>query len=345
MQATQRHAATGVIAHLLAEPHRYQFMQAVGLLLRWLRQQGVPPDQALNQVLRFRSSLSLAFPASDIERLALDDDGRLALTPAFIGFLGNSGALPLHYTQRIAGSQFAGKDDGVSAFLDIFSHRMVALFYQACGKYRLEHRLDVQATDAQLPILLALAGVRPSGGVEAPANHTAAWYAGLLRSRPASAHAMEKVLADHCQVQVSLEQLAGAWDYLPPERRSRLGNANFVLGRGATAGLRLWRHDRRVRLHVGPLDEAGLQRFLPHGAGARALAVMLALFGVPGLQYEVRLILSAPCVTGLVLSNAPARQRRLGWTTFLPTQQGQVRGAEVRYLLPVPASTSQARPT
>ena len=224
MQATQRHAATGVIAHLLDEPHRYQFMQAVGLLLRWLRQQGVPPDQALNQVLRFRSSLSLAFPASDIERLALDDDGRLALTPAFIGFLGNSGALPLHYTQRIAGSQFAGKDDGVSAFLDIFSHRMVALFYQACGKYRLEHRLDVQATDAQLPILLAL-------------------------------------------------------------------------------------------------------------------------FGVPGLQYEVRLILSAPCVTGLVLSNAPARQRRLGWTTFLPTQQGQVRGAEVRYLLPVPASTSQARPT
>lgn len=342
MQATQRHAASGVIAHLFDEPYRYQFTQAVGLLLRWLRQQGVPPDQALKQVLRFQNSLSLAFPASDIERLS-HDDGRIAITPAFIGLLGSAGTLPLHYTQRVAG------DDGIAAFLDIFSHRLVTLFYQACGKYRLEHRLDTQATDAQWPLLLALAGMRPASGDEPAAkqaaNRAAAWYAGLLRTRPASAHAMEKVLADHCQVPVVLEQLAGAWDYLPPQRRSRLGNANFVLARGATAGVRLWRHDRRVRLHVGPLDEAGLQHFLPHGAGAAALASMLALFGAPGLQYEVRLILSTPCIGALVLSTDPIRQRRLGWTTFLPTRQGQVRGAEVRYLLPVSSSIEQARPT
>ena len=338
MQATQRHAATGVIADLFAEPYRYQFMQAVGLLLRWLRQQGVPAEQALNQVLRFQNNLSLAFPASDIKRLSYDDDGHIALTPALIGLLGNAGTLPLHYTQRVTA------DDGVAAFLDIFSHRMVALFYQACGKYRFEHGLDTQATDAQLPLLLALAGARPSGSVEAAENDAIARYAGLLRSRPASAHAMEKVLADHCQVPVTLEQLVGAWDYLPSDRRSRLGNANFVLARGATAGLRLWRHDRRVRLHVGPLDEARFQRFLPHGAGARALARMLALFGAPGLQYEVRLILSAPCVAQLVLSTDPVRQRRLGWTTFLPTRKGQVRGAEVRYLLPVSPATNQARP-
>lgn len=345
MQAKKRHATSGVIAHLLAEPCRYQFMQAVGLLLRWLRQQGVPADQAWCKALRFQNNLSLAFPASEIARLSQGDDGRIAITPTFIGLLGSSGALPLHYTQSVTHAQSAAADDGAAAFLDIFSHRMVTLFYQACGKYRLEHRLDTQATDEQLPLLLALAGMQPASGAAASEHQAAAWYAGLLRSRPASAHAMEKVLADHCQVPVLLEQLVGAWDYLPPQRRSHLGNANFVLARGATVGLRLWRHDRRVRLHVGPLDEAGLQRFLPHGAGARALAGMLALFGAPGLQYEVRLILSAACVTKLVLSNDPVRQRRLGWTTFLPAPQGQVQGAEARYLLPSSLSINQTRPT
>ena len=60
---------------------------------------------------------------------------------------------------------------------------------------------------------------------------------------------------------------------------------------------------------------------------------MLALFGVPDLQYEVRLILSPPCITPLLLSSHPSERRRLGWTTFLQTAQGKVGGAEVRYLL------------
>lgn len=336
MQTKKRHAVSGVIAHLMAEPWRYQFMQAVGLLLRWLRQQGVPPAQALDEVLRFRNSLSLGFPASQLERLSQQDDGRIAITPAFIGLLGNSGALPLHHTQGIANSQLAAGDDGASAFLDIFSHRMVTLFYQACGKYRLEHRLATEARDDQLPMLLALAGVASPGGNARAGNgaaNAAAWYAGLLRNRPASAHAIAKVLADHCRIPIVLEQFAGAWDYLPQDRLSRLGSANFVLGHGATVGLRLWRHDRRVRLHVGPVDETGLQRFLPHGDGAQALAQMLALFGAPSLQVEIRLVLSAACITPMVLNGNLARQRQLGWSTFLPGRQGQVRGAEVRYLL------------
>ncbi|OYO27803.1 type VI secretion system baseplate subunit TssG [Janthinobacterium sp. PC23-8] len=333
MQTEKRHAISGVIAHLMAEPWRYQFMQAVGLLLRWLRQQGVPSEQALDEVLHFRNSLSLGFPASQLERLSQQEDGRIAITPAFIGLLGGSGALPLHYTQGIANSQAAAGDDGATAFLDIFSHRMVTLFYRACGKYRLEHKADVEAKDEQLPMLLALAGIPAPGGQPPAGKQAAAWYAGLLRNRPACAHAMAKVLADHCRIPIELEQFAGAWDYLPQNRLSRLGSVNFTLGRGATVGLRLWRHDRRVRLHIGPVDEANLQRFLPRGAGAQALAQMLALFGATGLQLEVRLVLSAPCITKLVLHSHPARQRRLGWSTFLPTRQGQVQGAEVRYLL------------
>ncbi|MGK5031598.1 type VI secretion system baseplate subunit TssG [Janthinobacterium sp. MDT1-19] len=324
--------------HLLAEPYRYQFVQAVRILLCWLRSQNVSHAQAFKQVLRFKNSLSLSFPASEIEQLSLDDNEQLTLTPTFMRFMGVGGTLPLHHTERIAAYRLSSKDAGVSAFLDIFSHRMVVLYYQAWEKYRLESTLQTQAKDAQLPLLLALAGVRrtalpASAEPDAVTQDVAAWYAGQLRCRPVSAQAIGPVLAEYCGVPVSLQQFVGGWDYLEKNRRSLLGSVNFTLARGATVGLRLWRRDMRVCLHIGPLDPAGLERFLPRSTGAAALAKMLALFGVPDLQYEVRLILSPPCITPLLLSSNPSARRRLGWTTFLQTAQGKVGGAEVRYLL------------
>ncbi|WP_175445063.1 type VI secretion system baseplate subunit TssG [Janthinobacterium sp. MP5059B] len=324
--------------HLLAEPHRYQFVQAVRILLCWLRRQNVSHAQAFGQVLRFKNSLSLSFPASEIEQLSLDDNEQLTLIPTFMRFLGIGGTLPLHHSERIASHRLSSKDAGVPAFLDIFSHRMLTLYYQAWEKYRLESSLQTHATDVQRPLLTALAGVRrnalpPSAEPDAMTQDVAAWYAGLLRCRPVSAQAIGPALAEYCAVPVTLQQFVGGWDYLEKDRRSLLGSVNFTLARGATLGLRLWRQDMRVCLHIGPLDPAGLQRFLPRSTGAAALAKMLALFGVPDLQYEVRLILSPPCITPLLLSSNPAKRRRLGWTTFLQTAQGKVRGAEVRYLL------------
>lgn len=338
MQAKKRIAESGVMHHLLAEPYRYQFVQAVRILLCWLRQQNVSHTQAFSQVLRFKNSLSLNFPASEIERLSLDDNEQLSLIPTFMRFLGVGGTLPLHHSERIAAYRLSSRDAGVSAFLDIFSHRMVSLYCQAWEKYRLESARETHAKDAQLPLLTALAGVPrdalPSNGeAGAVTQDVAAWYAGLLRCRPVSAQAIGPVLAEYCGVPVTLQQFVGGWDYLGKNRRSLLGSVNFTLARGATIGLRLWRQDMRVCLHIGPLDTAGLQRFLPHSAGAAALAKMLALFGVPDLQYEVRLILSPPCIRPLLLSSNPSERRRLGWTTFLQTAQGKVRGAEVRYLL------------
>ncbi|MCC7704064.1 type VI secretion system baseplate subunit TssG [Janthinobacterium sp. GW460P] len=338
MQTKKRIAESGVMHHLLAEPYRYQFVQAVRILLSWLHRQNISHTQAFSQVLRFKNSLSMSFPASEIERLTLDDNEQVTLIPAFMRFLGVAGTLPLHHSERIAAYRLSSKDAGVSAFLDIFSHRMLTLYYQAWEKYRLESTLQTQARDAQLPLLMALAGVQrdalpSSAEPDAVTQDAAAWYAGLLRCRPVSAQAIGPALAEYCGVPVALQQFVGSWDYLEKNRRSLLGGVNFVLARGATLGLRLWRHDRRVCLHIGPLDPAGLQRFLPRSAGAAALAKMLALFGVPDLQYEVRLILSPPCITPLLLSANPAERRRLGWTTFLQTAQGKVRGAEVRYLL------------
>jgi len=355
MQATQRQRQPGVIERLLAEQYRFQFMQAVRILVSWLGRNGVPGDEALEQVLRFQNSLCLAFPPSEIEALSIDPqvcDGaagllaalqgqgarpRITLTPAFIGFLGTGGTLPFHHTERIAAFQAQERDAGARAFLDTFSHRMVALFYQAWGKYRLEHQLDTQARDGLLPLLMALGGLRGEmfcGGAHGVGEDVAGYYAALLRTRPISASTVSRVLSDYFGVAIELEQFVGAWDYIPEHLLSTIGGANFRLGHGATLGVRLWRHDVRVRLNIGPLDRKGLERFLPKSQGAAALAKMLALFGVPNLQYEVRLILSQACIGPLVLTTRrPGAARRLGWDAFLTSGSRPVSRAEVRYLL------------
>lgn len=348
MQTKKWTAESGVVRHLLAEPYRYQFVQAIRILLCCLRQQNVPHRQAFSQVLRFTNSLSLSFPASEIERLSLEESGQISVVPTFMSFLGVSGTLPLHHSERISAYRLSTKDAGVSAFLDIFSHRMVSLFCQAWEKYRTESSLETHGKDQQLPLLMALAGVQahalPSNGEPgAVMPDVAGWYAGLLRCRPVSAQAVGRVLAEYCDVPVALEQFVGCWDHLEKNRRSLLGSSNFSLARGATLGPRLWRHDRRVCLHIGPLDRAGMQRFLPRSTAAAALARMLTLFGVPDLEYEIRLILSPPCITALILHAQPEQRRRLGWSTFLHTRQSKPRNAEVRYLLPLPSPLHAAK--
>ena len=70
MQTKKRTAESGVVQHLLAEPYRYQFVQAVRILLCWLREQNVSHSQAFGS-LRFKTAV-VVFPASEIEQLSLD---------------------------------------------------------------------------------------------------------------------------------------------------------------------------------------------------------------------------------------------------------------------------------
>ncbi|MBW8901557.1 MAG: type VI secretion system baseplate subunit TssG, partial [Massilia sp.] len=269
-----------LIARLLAEPQRFEFVQAVRLLLLALAEQGIPEQRALARHLRFPNSLKLAFPPSQLEAAAQDAHG-YRLTPGFMSLLGAHGALPLHVTERIlALPADGGEADAARAFLDMFSTRMVALWYRAWQKYRVEY-LVAGPRDAFLPMLLALAGV-PAGGAFAadgvPDTALAA-CAGLLRRRPVSAAVLGRVLSGHFGVPVRVQEGVGHWDRLAPSEQSVLG-ANALLGRSALLGARSWRPDLRVRVRIGPLDRPRYDDFLPGAPGARALRTLLGLFAV-----------------------------------------------------------------
>jgi type VI secretion system protein ImpH len=352
MRTPPQQPGAGLIARLLADPQRFEFFQAVRLLLLWLGEQGVPPRRALERHLRFRNSLALAFPAGQLEAIAPEAADGMApqfhLTPTFMGLLGAHGALPSHFTERIAAWESSQPDAELAqaprAFLDIFTTRMLALFYGAWRKYRVEHTVSgSDAGDAFLPLLLALAGFAPGVPHEGVMEATLARYAGVLRRRPASGVVLARVLSHHFGVQVALQEGIGHWDALAPGEQSVLGGQGVrygaVLGQAAVLGERCWRPDLRVRVRIGPLSRAQFERFLPNASGARALRTLLGLFAAPTLGYEVVLVLARRELRPVRLAGGP---QRLGRDSFLITAPARQDRADMVYdmrpLAPLPPS-------
>jgi type VI secretion system protein ImpH len=338
-----------VIDRLLAEPQRFEFFQAVRLLLRWLEGQGVPARQALQAHLRFPNHVSFGFPPGQIAALEQETAPgasipRFRLTPAFMGLLGAHGTLPWHDTERIVAHEARTDDGAARAFLDILSTRLLALFYEAWTKYRTDHlagRQPDRGPSLLLPMLLALAGTGPGiphGGV---GEATLGLHAGLLRGGPLSAAMLARLLAGHLGVPVTVAPGAGHWDRLAPPERTALAEANAALGRTALLGERCWRPDLRVRVRLGPLARAQFERFLPGTPGACMLRTLLGLFGVATLSYEIELAVRRSELAPLRLGDdgVPAR---LGLDAYLPGGPLPAERADLRYVLrplaPLPPS-------
>lgn len=347
---------------LLAAPHQFGFHQAVRLLGRWRRTAssagatpgqpaGDPADAGPSAVaLRYRNGLALGFPASEIAQLATqrDADGRIErieITPAFMGLLGATGALPAHYTELFAQREEAPhRDPSARAFLDIFQHRAVSLFHEAWRKHRLALQAEQHGDQCFLPLALSLAGLGQAplrarlqaqrGGVS---DHALAFHAGLLQQRQLGALALQRLLAGHFGLPVRVTQFVGRWFPLGEASRTLLGCANATLGGAALLGERVWQRDLRLRVTLGPLGRDALQRFLPGEPGALALRELLGLLTGASLEYEIRLRLRADEVRTVRLSGTPtADGARLGWDAFVQTRASPVDRSDAGYDIPAP---------
>lgn len=354
MPAAKRRIAPGLIRRLADEPYRFEFFQAVRLLLS-ARRHGAHDSgaDALESVIRFRNSISLAFPASEIEALEIEwddestDGSRPAGTPvrsavmtaAFIGLTGPSGVLPRHYTQHVAERELHHRDFATRAFLDIFTNRAVALFYRSWLKYRLHFRHENERGGGLLPLALSFAGLGLSGtrnrladAAGGVADESLAYYAAAMRARPQSAGWFARVAADYFGAAFHAEQFVGQWLALPPQERTYLGAANCVLGQSAFCGARVWERQSRVRLTIGPLRRKQFDDFLPGAAAVLSLRRLFRLMAGAAVDCEVQLLLDRRDAAGVRL-NSRAGEARLGWNAWCGAPAGAAHAGDTRYLI------------
>ena len=251
---------------------------------------------------------------------------RIEITPAFVGLLGAGGALPIFYTELLAERETYHRDTAARAFLDIFQHRAVSLFYEAWRKHRLPVQYETDRRNKFLPLVLAVAGVgqnalrdRLHGDEGGVADDTLAYFSGLLQQRPVSAAVVQQIVSEYFKVPVVVDQFIGRWFTLPPGSATSLGMANALLDASAVVGERVWQRDLRMRLTIGPMLRAKFHRFLPGGSAALALRELLTMLTGVTLEYEVRLSLRAEEVQGTQL-DAMGAGAHLGWDSFLVTQ-------------------------
>lgn len=355
MPSTQRRTQAGLIDRLIAQPFRFHFFQAVRLIELWLRRDAAPHGKKLEAVLRYKNSVALGFPPSQIEALAVDADTmatstpagaplapsieqlrHIRVTPAFMGYLGVNGVLPYDYTATVAAQIAFDKNHAGRAFFDTFSHRMMVLFYRAWAACHIESGADADGRDRFLEAQLALAGRprRPQSEAAGLAStvipaEVVAHYAALIRHRPVQTDVIAGVLADFFRVPFRCEPLVGCWVNIGQDNTTVLGVQNNLLGFGNMLGERYWRRDALVRLWVGPLSHVDFDRFLADGSAGAALRDMLALFALPAVAFEVRPILRAAEVRPAALDD----RTRLGCASLVLSAPQVADHADTRYLI------------
>lgn len=306
------------------EPYRFEFFQAVRLLN--LAFPGRTPVgrfvKPSAEVARFHAHASPAFPASQIQALASQENGVPALWVNFMGLIGPLGLLPLYYTELVLERERA-RDHALREFLDIFHHRMISLFYAAWEKYRFNIAYERGERDRFSHHLLDLIGMGVPGleNRQEVADDSLLFYGGLLALHPRSAAGFEQMLGDYFDVPVEIEQFVGAWYPVDSSSQCELdGNRqdySAQLGFGAVVGDEIWDQQSRVRVKLGPLTFAEYRDFLPDGSAHRQLAALAKFYAGHEYDIEMQLILRRDEVPACELGAGEAEGLQLGWTTWV----------------------------
>ncbi len=312
---------------LADEPYRFEFFQAVRLLEKVFPERKPVGREALphEEIVRFRSRMSLNFPASQIHELkeSFDestDRQTLEMFINFMGMVGVSGVMPIHYTELIM-ERVRYRDTAMWLFLDIFTHRSVSMFFRAWEKYRFPISYE-RGQDDFTAFLFDFAGLGTKGlrGRMDLKDESLLPYSGLIAQKPHSAIALGNILSDYFRVKAKIIQFFGQWLDLDSASITKLGQANSGLGKTAIIGSRVWEQQSKFRIVFGALTFNEFQAFLPSGTGYKPMKSIVRFMNGLEFDFDVQLILQAKQVPSTILTTRARRRPMLGWTSFLKTK-------------------------
>jgi type VI secretion system protein ImpH len=343
MGATLGHEtdALSFLMDLAREPYRYDFYQTLRRLEclyddkpRWgaaLR----PVDEPV----RLGQDPDVAFAPAPLASLEFGPDGAPPrLQVRLFGLLGPNGPMPIHITEYARHRLRHAGDPTLSRFLDLFHHRFLALFYRAWAQAQPHVNRDRPEHDRFLVYVGSFVGMAPQSlrHRDTVPDLARLFHAGTLVRQVRNAEGLAAIIRQFFRVPAAIEEFVGHWLRLAAPERSYLRRDGASLGSGAVLGARVWDHQSKFRIHLGPLTLAQYQSFLPstpahHPGAARSGALLRKLvdwvrfYLCFELDWDVRLTLQRAEVPPLKLGLGG----QLGWTTWLGTRRATTDAADL----------------
>jgi len=250
---------------LLEDACSFEFFQAVTLLQR-LRTNShhvggfsSPEDEAVH----FRVNQRLGFPASEIQSLEAHGDAQPEMMVNFMGLTGPMGLLPYAYSELIL-ERARAKDHSLAAFLDIFNHRAISLFFRAWQRSNFAVTYSSAGRDLFTHYLLDLVGLGTAGLRDRQEidDEALLHYVSLVASQSHSAVGLEQVIADYFEVSVEIQQFTGGWYGLDRATQCLMKeeeSASRQVGCGAVVGDAVWDRPERPQPRKFRMVEAAAE--------------------------------------------------------------------------------------
>jgi type VI secretion system protein ImpH len=274
--------------------------------------------RAADDPIRLGQRPSMRFAPAELaglERTARGRPNRLSVY--FFGLLGPHGPMPLHLTDYARRRIREHDDPTFARFLDVFNHRMLALYYRAWAQAQPAVSLDRPAEDRFGDYVASLGGTGMPSLQQRDAMPDLAKrrFAGHLGCQTRHPDGLRALLGPLLGVPVGIDELIGHWLTLPADYRWRLGadRTNGALGETTTVGARVWDHQSKFRVCIGPVGLGTYEGLLPGGSLLPKVKAVVRNYVGDQLDWDLRPVLAEAAVPRLQLGAAG----RLGWTTWL----------------------------
>ncbi len=312
-------------AMMQAEPYRFHFFQMVRLLEKLHAERAPVGGMAApaSEAVRFNAPPAFSFPASELGEYAASEGSPDSLGVNFMGLNTINGPMPRAHTETLL-ARAKNKDHATLAFLDLFNHRFLSLFYRAWTRYRLfiAYEQAQAESDAVLQRLYALVGLGTPHlrGRMAIADESALFYAGLLGQQVRTAEGLRQILESYFHVSVEIRQFTGAWVRLPADQRTVLdegASMSECLGRGTVIGDEVWEQEGSVTVRLGPMPLERYRELLPGSRGQAELQAWLHLYSRRAFTFVVQLVLQRDEVPQTTMQSESTPGSRLGYESWL----------------------------
>lgn len=339
MAATPGQDPNSLIEAICANPGHYDFFNAIRLL-ECLNEHSPRVGRSLmlrEDSVRFGQLLSLAFAPGCLAPPQNEARPR-KITIEFTGLTGPNGPLPLRLTEfirnRLRGIQdpdapqfssdasvetgsLAPKDSTLAEFLDVFHHRMIALFYRAWAVTNKTVDFDraEDRTFAEWTASLCGLGLPDFDDLDSIPTWEKLPFTGHLACQTRHASGLAGILTEVFSTHCAVHPLTGHWLPLPEDERCRLGYSRQtgVLGSTCVIGARIWDRNLKFTVHLGPMSLLQFESFLPASSNHRRLHDWIDFYTRRQYYWNTIIILKKEEVPKICLG----RSGRLGYTSWL----------------------------